>query len=100
MTSINTGLDQLPPVTQDQPPPERVPAGVDVIADLAARIARDALADARQEALDLLAYGWQAELERQAIHYADPTYCPHCDKHGCIVRADGTHAGCGRPVRP
>jgi hypothetical protein len=37
--SINAGIDRLPPVTADQPPPEVVPGGVDVIADLAARIA-------------------------------------------------------------
>jgi hypothetical protein len=29
-----------------------------------------------------------------------PGYCPHCDKFGCEIRDDGTHAGCGRPVRP
>lgn len=25
-------------------------------------------------------------------------YCHHCDKGGVIIRADGTHAGCERPV--
>lgn len=25
-------------------------------------------------------------------------YCHHCDKEGVIIRADGTHAGCERPV--
>ena len=30
-SSLNAGLDRIPPVTQDQSPPERVPGGVDAV---------------------------------------------------------------------
>jgi len=32
---------------------------------------------------------------RVARAVGEAGYCPHCDKGGCIVREDGTHAGAG-----
>jgi hypothetical protein len=37
---------------------------------------------------------------RGARAVGEAGYCPHCDKTACIIREDGTHAGCGRRVAP